>query len=136
MTTLVEAQNLLDSAINMEFSTAPAVPFTYGNQNTVSLSNGQDSYISIRILFTNSNITTLGDQCFRRHFGQLVFKVHVRDGIGDADRTALQQRIESAFVASYIGGVHLESMAQIATSVVAGWSVTGLRVNFWFDDQH
>ncbi len=136
MPTLVEAQDLLDTATAAEFALPVVVPFKYGNQNTVDLSKGTTSYISQKIIFTNHNITTLGDQCFRRHFGQLIFNIHVRDGIGDADRTALQQRIESAFVARYIGGVYLESMAQIASMVVAGWSVTGLRISFWFDDQH
>lgn len=134
MPDMVDIQNALDTAVLAEFSSAPAVPVLMGNQSYVEYTAGTATFVRTKISFIHSKITTLGDQCYRRHHGQLLFFIHYRVGTGDRDRTVLQTRIESAFVAQYIGGATLKDLLLVASTEVADWAITGLQIPFYFDE--
>lgn len=132
MSNQLDIQIALDTAVQTEFALAPAIPVVFGNQSDDVLSKGTATYLGQKVLFIRGALVGVGETA-KRQRGLLQFFIHVRKGVGDRDRSLIIDRIDSVFVAKYIGGATLSEWSLIASSEVGGWSVTGLQIPFYFD---
>jgi hypothetical protein len=137
MPTELDVREALDQATREEF-TIPAPPnrvaVIFGNMVDVSLSKGTAPYIKQKVIFQSNSQAELGNQCFRRNRGYVLFIIHYRKGQGDLTRDNLQMRVRRAFASKLIGGATMQNLLMVASTETENWAIVGLQIPFYFDD--
>lgn len=124
--------NAFDTQTAAVLGAAPAIAFVYGNMEQVGLSEGTAPYVKQRVFFTEDSQAELGNDCFRKQEGYLLFIVCVRKGTGDYDRNRIIDRITRGFRSKQIGDATTLDPLIGVSSESEQWSFTGVNIPFWF----
>lgn len=109
-------------------------PVVYGNQDREALSAGTAPFLSQKVVFTGVNQFILGHTIPGRHFGSVVFLIHVRKGVGDGPRNTLYDKVVKSFRSQVVGGAKFLNAQIQGQDEVDGWSLTGVVVPFYFEE--
>lgn len=127
-------QNAIDTLTATTLNASPAIPFLYGNQVNVAISEGTKSWVKQTVYFTEDRQAELGNDCFRRQRGYVLFLIYVKRGLGNYDRNTITDRLTRAFRSRYVGQATMLDAQMIPSSETENWSVTGVQIPFYFDN--
>lgn len=109
-------------------------PVVYGNQDREALSIGSVPFLSQRVVFEAANQLVLGNTAPARHFGSVIFLIHVRKGVGDGQRNTLLDKVVKSFRSQVVGGAKFLNAQLQGQDEVDGWVLTGVVVPFYFEE--
>lgn len=109
-------------------------PVVYGNQDRESLSKGTAAFLTQRVIFEEVRQFILGNVTPGRHFGSIVFLIHVRKGVGDGPRNILFDIVVKSFRSQVIGGAKFLNAQIQGQDEIDGWVLTGVVVPFYFEE--
>lgn len=133
MTDSQTVQNSFDDRTHAVLSQVPAIPFLFGNQVNVAISEGTAPWVKQSVNFLTDKQAELGNSCFRRVRGYVLFFVYVRVGTGNYHRNVITDRIIAGFASRNIGPATTLDAQMIPSPSTENWAVTAIQIPFYYD---
>lgn len=138
MTTVANFQTAIDLHTQAMLINAPTnyrVVFPGTSDQAMANDTQFRAYIRQEIILSRQKQLYLGNENPNRNWGYLLNMIHVKKNTGYGVRNAMLDKILKSFRSKRVGGVTFLDATVPMHSEVGSWSVTGISISFYFDDE-
>lgn len=135
MTTMLEARDALVAEVEGKLSVQfPTLPRFYGNASFLD-EPGLAEFVKVEVRFIKGKQADIGLNPTQRKYGNLTFRVGVKQGSGDRRALEINTFLDANFRTRYVSGVLLKDPQPNGDVDQDEWCIHELFVPFQFEDR-
>lgn len=138
MPTYAEVQHIIEDRFTQLWSATPVsfanVPsLKYSDANNPPLAEGSDPYLSVRVMYGESEAMEIVANPVKRTYGSLAIDLYSKKDGGTLTNNTNMDALATLFEYQKISGVVFRQLVTMESKALGSWFVTPILIRFHFD---